>query len=283
MTSPLVTTDWLAAHLNEPNLRIVDIRGHVENASQPPPHYFAHRDDYDQSHLPGAVFVDWTQDIVEPGSKSQDVASPERYAAFMSQIGIDDKTFVVTYDDCQGMFAARLWWTLRYYGHTQVAVLDGGWDKWIAEGRSVTAEVPQISPVQFTARPNPALRATAADISRLMQTDVSLIDMRSPEEFAGQASRASRMGHIPGALNLPRKMLVNAQDGTLLPPERLAETFAAAGIDLGSGQPVVTYCNAGVSASFGYLALAALGIDHAAMYDGSWKDWGNDVSLPIEQ
>ncbi len=275
----LVSTAWLAEHLHDANLRIVDIRGRVIPADQPLPHYFAHREQYDESHLAGAVFVDWTKDIVDLASKSQDIAAPERFAAFMEQIGIGDETVVVAYDDAGGMFAARLWWALNYYGHPNVAVLDGSWQKWIAEGRPVTSEMPTITPTTFTPRIQAAWRKTASDIET-REEGVQLMDVRTPDEFVGKASRASRKGHIPGALNLPRGQLL-AADNTLLPPEQLRLTFANAGIQLDAPE-VIVYCNGGVSASYGLLALQKAGVHKASVYDGSWKDWGNDSSKPIE-
>lgn len=275
----LVTTAWLAEHLHDANLRLVDIRGRVIPADQPLPHYYAHREQYAESHLPGAVFVDWTKDIVDPASKSQDVAHPAEFAAFMGQIGIGDETVVVAYDDAGGMFAARLWWVLNYYGHPNVAVLDGGWQKWLAEGRPTTAESPTIAPQTFTPRIQAAWRRTAADIESRSE-GVQLMDVRTPEEFTGKSSRASRKGHIPGALNLPRGALL-ASDQTLLPPDQLRLKFASAGIQLDAPE-IIVYCNGGVSASYGLLALQQAGVHKTAVYDGSWKDWGNDPTKPIE-
>jgi thiosulfate/3-mercaptopyruvate sulfurtransferase len=274
----LVTTDWLAAHLNDPDLRIVDIRGHVISAAEPPPHYFNHYDDYVESHIPGAVFVDWVHEITDPDSPYHaQIAPPERFAAVMSRLGIGPATFVVAYDDAHGMFAARLWWSLNYYGHPQVAVLDGGWHKWIAEGRPTTAEMPQITPAAFTPRPNPAIFRDSATIkAHLDDPAQTVIDVRSPDEYAGRASRTDRAGHIPGAVNIPASLLFNADD-TLKSPAELREQFA----DLDPSRPVVTYCNAGVSASLGMLALCAAGFVQVAMYDGSWKAWTSDPANPV--
>jgi thiosulfate/3-mercaptopyruvate sulfurtransferase len=177
------------------------------------------------------------------------------------------------------MFAARLWWSLNYYGHTKVAVLDGGWNKWIAENRPTTAEIPTIPPTTFTPKSNPAIFRSGTQVQAHIEDAQKLIDVRSPEEFAGKASRAKRAGHIPGAVNLPRPLLV-APDGTMLNTDALRRRFATAGIDEHSSD-VVFYCNGGVSASFGLLALRAAGIEGGSVYDGSWKDWGNDDTKPI--
>jgi thiosulfate/3-mercaptopyruvate sulfurtransferase len=279
--SPLVSTEWLAHHLDDVNLRIVDIRGHVLPASEPPPHYFNHYQDYLLWHIPGAVFVDWVHEITDPDDpRHAQIARPERFAAAMSRHGIGPDTFVVVYDDAEGMFAARLWWALNYYGHTRVAVLNGGWKKWLAEGRPTTAEIPDIRPAQFVPRPNPAIYRNADQVQASLHTSTRLVDLRSPQEFAGETSRASRKGHIPGAVNVPRTALV-APDGTLLPPDELRRKFAEAGVD-DSSPEIITYCNAGVSGSFGLLALRVAGWENVALYDGSWKDWGNDERRIIE-
>ena len=279
--SLLVSTDWLAQHLDNPDLRVVDIRGHVIPASEPLPHYFNHRADYDISHIPGAVFVDWVLEITDPDDpRHAQIAKPDRYAEVMGRIGVGPETLVVAYDDAAGMFAARLWWSLNYYGHPRVAVLDGGWQKWLAEGRPTTADLPDVAPSQFEACPRLPLRRSADDVQRILDSESRLIDVRTPEEFAGKSSRARRKGHIPGAINIPRGDLL-APDGTMLPPEQLRLKLASAGIDADTPE-IITYCNGGVSASYGLLALRVAGLDQSAVYDGSWKDWGNDDSRPIE-
>ncbi|HVU13713.1 MAG TPA: sulfurtransferase [Phototrophicaceae bacterium] len=276
----LVSTEWLNEHLNDAPVRIVDIRGHVLPASEPLPHYYNHEADYTKSHIPGAVFVDWVKEITDPADpRHAQIAQPERYAAVMERIGVGDDTLVIAYDDAKGMFAARLWWSLNYYGHTNVAVLDGGWDKWIAEGRPTTAEIPAVTPSHFTPNPDANVFRSGAQVLAHMNGDQHLIDVRTPEEFAGKASRARRGGHIPGAFNLPRALLV-APDGTMLNQAALKRRFASAGISENSPD-VVFYCNGGVSASFGLLALRAAGFEGGSVYDGSWKDWGNDDQKPI--
>ncbi|MCU0498577.1 MAG: sulfurtransferase [Anaerolineae bacterium] len=262
--TPLVTTIWLEAHLQDPNVRIIDIRGRVLPPSDPLPHYYSHREAYQEAHLPGAVFVDWIRDITVNGPTQMQVAPPERIAALMGKLGIGPKTFVVVYDDAQSMFAARLWWVLNYYGHSQVAVLDGGWDKWIAEDRAITSEIPYMRAATFTPKITPSLRWTADDVQ--LKTDTTLIDVRTTGEYQGLVSRAKRSGHIPGAIHLPRSTLVT-QDGLMPPSEVLQDIFEAAGAD--GQQPTVL--------------LRIAGISDGAIYDGSWKDWGNDDSRPIEK
>jgi thiosulfate/3-mercaptopyruvate sulfurtransferase len=277
---PLVTTEWLDANRLRDDVRIVDIRGHVIPASMPKPHYFSHREDYDAAHVPGAVFVDWVRDITVNGAENSRLASPEAFAAQMGALGIGDGTLVVAYDDAGGMFAARLWWALQYYGHDRVVVVDGGWHKWTAEGRPVTAEVPQVTPVTFTARPRPHLFRDADQVEARDASSAHLIDVRSPAEFEGRESRAVRAGHIPGAINLPRADLITPE-GLTPDADSLRAMFAAAGVTGEDGGEIVFYCNGGVSASYGLLAYRVAGFAGGAVYDGSWKDWGNDPARPI--
>jgi thiosulfate/3-mercaptopyruvate sulfurtransferase len=279
---PLVSTAWLYDHLNDSNMRIVDIRGHVLPANAPTPHYYNHRADYDVSHIPGAVFIDWVKQITDPADpRHAQIAKPDRYAEVMSRNGIDKDTLVIAYDDAGGMFAARLWWSLNYYGHKNVAILDGGWTKWVAENRPTTPDLPTVSPKAFMAQPNPVLHRNAEQVIKSLGTTTKLMDMRSEEEFRGDYARAVRAGHIPGAVNQRRNNLVNA-DGTMLPPDQLLKKFEAIGISENTPE-VIVYCNGGVSASYGLLALQVAGLNNGAIYDGSWKEWGNDETKPIER
>lgn len=279
MSSPLVSTSWLEKHLNDPDIRIVELRGKALPPTDPPPHYFTDRAGYEAGHIPDAQFVDWQVDIVEPGSPSNDVAGPERFAALMGDLGISNDTTVVLYDNAASMFACRLRWALRYYGHERVVVLDGGWDKWRAEGRPLSAAIPQFERGSFEPRVNAELKATASDIrAGISSGAMQLIDVRSPAEYEGAASRAEQAGHIPTAISLPRKTMV-ADDLTLKGPEALRECFSAKGIALDAEETVI-YCNSGVSASYGMLALEVAGARNLRLYDGSWKEWGNDPKAP---
>lgn len=278
MTQKIVSTDWLLEHLQDENLRVVDIRGRVLSPDAPLPHYYAHRDDYLAAHIPNAVFVDWTKDIVDPESRSQDVASAEAFGAFMGALGISNAHVVVAYDDFGGIFSARLWWAMNYYGHQQVAILDGGWKKWLVEGKPTQSVLPNITPTTFNAVPQAGWRVTAQDVLARAEGTV-LVDVRTPEEYRGESSRAKRTGHIPSAVNVPRGTLISA-DGTMPTPEVLRTTFAQQGITLDTPE-IVLYCNAGVSASYGLLALKVAGYRGGVVYDGSWKDWGNDDTKPI--
>lgn len=279
MRSPLVNTAWLEGHLDDVDLRIIDIRGKVLPPTAAPPHYFSDRAAYEAAHIPGAVFVDWQVDIVEPGSPSNDIAAPGRFSGLMERLGISNGDLVVVYDDAESMFAARMRWCLLYYGHENVRILDGGWQKWTAERRPTEDAPPEARPGTFSAARNSRLKAGAEDIlSGIKAETIQLLDVRSPAEFMGEASRAQFGGHIPTAINLPRKTMV-ADDLTMKPAADLQAQFAELGISL-DAEDTVIYCNSGVSASYALLALEVAGAANLRIYDGSWKEWGNDPSTP---
>lgn len=283
---PLVSTAWLAEHLGDPQVRVVDMRGKVLPPTDPKPHYFARPEDYAAGHIPGAVYIDWTRDIVDLDDPvPAQVAPPAKIAALFGGLGIGDDTIVVAYDDWFSMYAGRLLWVLRYYGHENARILNGGLVAWQAEGRPMSAEVPSFASAVFTPRPQLALRRTADQILAAIGSDTLLIDARNDREYHGEESRAVRGGHIPGAVNVFYQSLLSADDHTYAAPEELRERFAAAGVDLGAigEREVVTYCNGGVSATPAALAVELATGRRAALYDGSWNEWGNDESRPLER
>lgn len=285
----LVTPAWLAEHLDDPGVRVVDMRGYVRSTPLAPGHertvYEGAATDYAAGHIPGAVYLDWTRDIVDPGDPvPAQLAPPEHFAAQMARAGIGDDTLVVAYDAHPAMqFATRLWWALRYYGHDRAAVLDGGLAQWQREGRPLSTATPSYPPAVFTPHPRPALRVTAADVLARIQSPspgVTLVDARDDAQFTGQTRRnEGRAGRIPTAVGFPRERLIDPATGRFLSNTDIAAQLQAAGIP--EQGEVVAYCNGGVAATTVLFALALLGRPDGANYDGSWNEWGSRPELPI--
>ncbi len=286
-SSFLVETSWLAEHLLDPGLRIVDIRGYVrtvENNGIQEARYEGARGEYEQSHIPGAMYLDWTRDIVDLDDtiKAQ-IAPTEQFVQMMSSIGIGDQHLVVAYDaHPASQFATRLWWALKYYGHDKVVVLNGGLLKWQRENLPLNAAIPNYPHATFTPVLQPELRATAIDVMSLLgQPDVALIDARDQGQYSGQTVRKpGRPGHIPGALNIPREELMDPTTGTFRSNEELGQVFSKAHVL--PGQRIVAYCNGGVAATSVLFTLAMLGYPSLTNYDGSWNEWGERQDLPVE-
>ena len=285
---PLVQTDWLQKNLQEPDLRVVDIRGYVKKTDltdgRQKAKYFPAREEYDEAHIPGAVYVDWTRDIVDPGDPvPAQVAPPERFAALMESLGIGDETHVVVYDHTGGQFATRLWWALTYYGHDKVSVLDGGWKKWTAEERPTTAKVPSPEPATFTPKLQPGWRTDAeAVLAASERKDSLILDARDRGQYTGEIVRGEgRGGHVPGAEHLHADSLFDPESGTFLSDEELEEKLRDAGVPEDREEPVVAYCNGGVAATVPLFALYRLGYRNISNYDGSWNEWGDRRDLPV--
>ncbi len=279
--SLLVETDWLASRLDDPQLRVVDIRGIIKPPDQPKPWYLAQREAYRESHVPGAVFVDWTDDIVEPAAPiHMTLAGPARFKVLMERLGIGDGHAVVVYDDT-GSIAPRLWWALNYYGHPEVSILNGGWVKWRQEGRPVTADLPRHLSTVFTPRVQPGWRVGTAEVKAAMRdAGAVLVDCRHPREFAGEIGRGDRKGRIPRAVNVPVARFFTAEDKTWKNPQEIRKMFEAAGVT--ADRRVITYCNAGVSAAAGLFALKLLDYPDAANFAGSWYEWEADPANPVQ-
>ncbi len=283
----LVETTWLAEHLHDPYLRIVDMRGYVRTVERDgvqEAQYVGARDEYEHAHIPGALYIDWSNDIVDPNDEVEaQIAPPERFAQVMERLGIGDQHLVVAYDaHPASQFATRIWWALQYYGHDQVVVLNGGLAKWQRENLPLTDVIPVYPPATFTPVVRPELRATAEDVLKLLgQQDVALIDARDRGQYTGAiVRRPGRPGHIPGALNIPREELIDSATGTFRNNEELAQVFTNAHIS--PQQHVVAYCNGGVAATTVLFSLAMLGYPSLTNYDGSWNEWGKRQDLPTE-
>ncbi|PKA15012.1 sulfurtransferase [Leptospira haakeii] len=269
----IVASDWLFEHLDNPNIRIVDIRGRVEHTE---PRYHSEPELYAKSHIPGAVFIDWTKDIVDlEDTIPVNIASPEKFSELMSKLGISNDTIVVAYDDHNRMFSSRLAWALRYYGHTGGKILDGGFAGWVKEGKPIDSVIPEYQRKEFIAIPHPDLKRNADEVE-FRSTDTLLLDGRRPEVYA--------KGFIPGAINVSHTSLTDPETGKFLSKEHLKESFKNAGVDIDSlPEKIICYCNGGVSATVVVTALGILGIENIPVYDGSWNEWGKDEKRPKSQ
>jgi thiosulfate/3-mercaptopyruvate sulfurtransferase len=281
----LVSTEWLQEHLSDPDVRAVDVRGYVVTRPIEPgveeADYRGARDAYLAAHIPGAVYVDWTRDIVDLDDPvPAQIAKPEAFAEAMAIRGIGDRTRVVAVDHNGGQFATRLWWALQYYGHDRVSVLQGGWNRWVDEGRPEESGPVNPPRAEFTPRVRPELRVTAEQLAaRLGEPGLQLFDARDAGQYAAARRRGPRGGHIPGAANLPRERFF-AQGGGFLPLDELRAVVDAEGV--AADRPVVAYCNGGVAATVLLFNLARLGYNRLANYDGSWNEWGARLDLPVE-
>jgi thiosulfate/3-mercaptopyruvate sulfurtransferase len=283
----LVETEWLAAHLGHPDLRIVDMRGYVKTVAlgdgKQGAQYLGARDEYEAGHIPGASYVDWTKDIVNPDDPvPAQLATPEGFAALMGRLGIGDETPVVIYDHKGTQFATRLWWALGYYGHDRAAVLNGGWAKWQAEGRPVATDEPSYPPATFTPKAGRQGRKEAREVLEHSELgDAIIVDARDREQYTGEVARGAKGGHIPGAILIPNVRLFTPE-GTWKSDEELRQIMTEAGLDDRPDMPIVAYCNGGVAATTVLFALDRLGRP-GHNYDGSWNEWGNDPALPARQ
>ena len=272
----LVSTDWLAANLKDPDLRIFDATWFLPDMARDA------KAEYAAAHIPGARYFD-IDDISDARSELPHMAPPvEKFMSRMRAMGVGDGHQVVAYDGAGLFSAARVWWLFRLMGQKNIAVLDGGLPKWLAEGRPTTASPPVIRDRHMTVKYQAQRVRDVTDVARAAKLgDHSVIDARAPARFRGEAAEprpGMRSGHIPGSVNVFYKDLL-AANGTMKSPAALRTIFETAGVDL--QKPAITTCGSGVTAAILSLALERIGKTDHSLYDGSWSEWGMYADLPI--
>lgn len=273
----LVSTDWLARHLGDPDLRIFDASWYLPDMGRDA------RAEYETAHIPGARFFDIDEMSDARSTLPHMAPPPEKFISRMRAMGVGDGHQVVVYDGAGLFSAARVWWLLRLMGKTDVAVLDGGFPKWKAEGREIEDMAPMVRDRHITVSRNNALVRDVTQVARAIKLgDHDVVDARSPARFRGEEPeprQGLRAGHMPGAKNLHYATLLSA-DGTMKSPAELEKLFAGAGVSL--DKPVITTCGSGVTAAILSLALERIGHHAHSLYDGSWAEWGMYDDLGVE-
>ena len=283
----LVQTDWLAAHLDDPDLRTFECTTHLRPADPDealPYHPEAGRADYDLGHVPGAGFLDLPGELSRADAPVHFMMLPAaEFAQAMSRHGIGAGTRVVLYSRERIMWATRVWWMLHAMGFDDAAVLDGGFEKWLAEGRPVSTAPCTYPPATFTPRPRAELFVDRqAVLAGLDDPGICRINTLSEADFKGEEpSRYGRPGRIPGSVNLPWPSLTDPETKLLIPLAEAAKRIEALGAD--KAERIVCYCGGGISATMGLFLLHRLGYDNLALYDASMAEWARDASLPIER
>ena len=270
----LVDTQWVQDHLDDDSIRIVEVD---ENPAL-----------YAEAHIPGAIGFDWKADLQD--QVKRDFLAPEAFGALFGSRGISGDHTIVLYGDRNNWFAAYTYWYLRYYGHTKVKLVNGPREKWIAEGRPTTTELPGHPAASFTAQTgDDSIRAKRDEVFAALDGQVKLVDVRSPQEFSGELiampgyeqEGAQRGGHIPGAASVPWAQAVR-EDGTFKSADELSALYGSKGVT--NGAEVIAYCRIGERSAHTWFVLhELLGKQQVKNYDGSWTEWGNLVDVPIEK
>jgi thiosulfate/3-mercaptopyruvate sulfurtransferase len=270
----LVEPEWLEQHLDDDSIRIVEVD---ENPAL-----------YAEAHIPGAIGFDWQKDLQD--QVKRDFLGPQEFGELFGKHGISNDHLVILYGDRNNWFAAYTYWYLEYYGHENVKLLNGPRERWIAEGRPTSTEVPSLPAATFTAEPgDDAIRAKRDEVFAALGDGRKLVDVRSPQEYSGELiamvgyeqEGAQRGGHIPGAASIPWAQAVK-EDGTFKSADELRELYGGKGVL--SGEPIIAYCRIGERSAHTWFVLhELLGQADVKNYDGSWTEWGNLVDVPIEK
>jgi thiosulfate/3-mercaptopyruvate sulfurtransferase len=270
----LVETDWVAEHLNDDDIRIVEVD---ENPAL-----------YAEAHIPGAIGFDWKADLQD--QVKRDFLAPDQFGDLMGSRGISNDHTIVLYGDRNNWFAAYTYWFFKYYGHDDVKLMNGPREKWISEGKETTSEVPSYEATEFKADdPDDDIRARRDEVLDALDSDTKLVDVRSPQEYSGELiamagyeqEGAQRSGHIPGAASIPWAQAVN-EDGTFKSEDALRSLYTEKGVL--NGDDIIAYCRIGERSAHTWFVLhELLGKDDVKNYDGSWTEWGSLVDVPIEK
>jgi thiosulfate/3-mercaptopyruvate sulfurtransferase len=271
----LVTTDWVAGHRNDPKVRIVEVD--VDTSA------------YDQGHVPGAIGWNWQTQLQDPVRR--DLVDKRAFEELLGRSGISNDTTIITYGDNNNWFAAWAFWELKYYGHSDVRIMNGGRKKWLEEKRPLSTEAPGVQASSYRAKePDQAIRARREEIFAVLErrSPAKLVDVRSVDEFTGKViappgmtETAQRGGHIPGAVHVPWAQAVN-EDGTFKTADALRQLYGGKGVT--GDTEVIAYCRIGERSSHTWFVLRyLLGYNKVRNYDGSWTEWGNLVGAPIEK
>ena len=263
----LVSTDWLAGHLADPDIRIVDMRRAAS--------------DFEAGHIPNAVYLA-NDEIRDPHAPPTFLPTQAEFEAIISRLGIGNKTRVLAYDERGGIYAARLWWILNHFGHANVALIDGGWLKWTAERRPTTREAAKPAAAAFRARPNPRWVATADDVKAAIgRPGIRIVDARTQGEIEGRDLRGiKRGGYIRSSVPLYWEDLLDPTTKAFKPAADLERLFKERG--LAPSDEIITYCQVGMRAAVDLFALHLMGYDKLRNYYGAWEEWGNRDDTPIE-
>lgn len=271
----LASVDWLAANLDRPEIRVLDVRWRPDGSG---------REVFAAGHIAGAAYLDWAEGLTDPieDARGLTIAGPEQVAAAFASAGVGNGTEVVLYDDTASLFASRVWWTLRVYGHESARILDGGLADWVAAGGSMSNAERVTRGSSLTPRLIARQRLTTADVRGLLGSpDVLLIDVRAPAEYRGLEGNGRRLGHIPGAINVPVGLMTEPGSQRLRDEAAIRRLLQEANV--ARGPRIVCYDGSGVAAAKLAWILALIGHDDVAVYDGGWSEWGDRLDLPVDR